>query len=162
MAPRRIRNRADLEALSPTEREDRAATLQAITLMREDPTISLTKAARRSGTSPRAIRRYAGDALERRGSRWTATEGDRLYRPMYVHSGGETIAVDVRGSYKAAELSDYHRALGHYVNTGDDQPLRAFFGKTVGVYEYETDLDVIDEMARRGQLDIESIYQLVD
>jgi len=162
MAPRRIRNRADLEALSPTEREDRAATLQAITLMREDPTISLTKAARRSGTGPQTVRRYAGDALERRGSLWTATEGDRLYRPMYVHSGGETIAIDVRGSHKAAELSAYHRAIGHYLHTGDEDLLRLFVGRTVAGVEYETDPDVIDEMARRGQLDIESIYQLVD
>lgn len=158
---KRVRNRRDLDALSPEEQDDRAGALRALTLMREDPTMSMTKAARRAGTTPQAVRRYAGDALERRGSRWSATRGDRLYRPMVVHSGGETVAINVRGSHKAAELSDYHRAVGHYLNTGDEEPLRRFAGKTVAGVEYETDPDVLDEMARRGQLDIESIYQVV-
>lgn len=158
---KRVRNRKDLEALSPKELEDRAAALRAITLKREDPAMSLTKAARRAGTTPQAVRRYAGDALERRGSRWSATRGDRIYRPMVVYSEGDVVPADVRGSHKAAELSDYHRAVGHYINIGDDEPLRRFTGKTVAGVEYETDPDVLDEMARRGQLDIESIYQVV-
>jgi hypothetical protein len=58
-------------------------------------------------------------------------------------------------------LSAYFHAVGHYLDTGDEEPLRAFQGKSVGSFEYETDPDVLDEMARRHQLDIESIYQLV-
>lgn len=158
---RRIRNRTDLERLSPTEREDRAAALRAITIKREDPRVSLTEAARRAGTSPQSVRRYAGEALERDGRRWVVTSGDRLYRPMVVYSGGEVVAVDVRGSRKAAELSAYHRAVGHYLDTGDEEPLQHFAGRTVAGVEYETDPDYLDEMARRGQLSIESIYQVV-
>jgi hypothetical protein len=157
----RVRNRRDLEGLSSEEREERAAALRAVTRMREDPTLSLSAAARIESIRPQSIHRYAGEALERQGSRWSVTAGDRLYRPMYVHSGGATITVDVRGSHKASELSAYHRAVGHYLRTGDDDALSRFTGKSVAGVEYETDLDLLDEMARRGQLDVESIYQLV-
>ncbi len=130
-------------------------------MMREHPDISLSEAARRAGTRPGAVHRYAGDALARRGTQWRVTSRDRIYRPMIIYSNGQVVPVDVRSSRKATEVSDYHRAVGHYLETGDEEPLRAFFGKSVSGFEYETDSDVLDEMGRRGQLDIESIYQLV-
>ena len=160
MARRRVRNRRDLEGLSPQEREERATALRAVTIMRQEG-VSLSEASRKAGTKPDLVKRHAGEALERRGSRWGVTEGDRIYRPMIVYSGGAVVPVDVRGSHKATELSDYHRAVGRYLDDGDEESLRAFYGKTVDGVEYETDPDVLDEMARRGQLDIESIYQLV-
>jgi hypothetical protein len=129
--------------------------------MRSDPGLSLSRAAANEGTTPRAVHRYAGDALERNGGRWHATHGDRLYRPMVVYSGGAIVDVDVRGSRKASELSAYHSAVRHYLDTGDEEPLKRFQGKSVGGFVYETDPDVLDEMARRRQLDTESIYRLV-
>jgi hypothetical protein len=159
--PRRVRNRRDLERLSEKQQRDRSDALLTVALMREDPRMSLTKASRRIGTRPETVRRYAGEALDRRGTRWTVTKGDRLYRAMFVNSGGEKVPVDVRGSRKASELSAYHRAVANYLATGEEEPLRAFAGKSVAGVEYETDLDVLDEMARRRQLNIESIYQFV-
>ncbi len=80
---------------------------------------------------------------------------------MIVFSAGTIVPVDVRGSRKASELRAYHEAVSKYLDTGDEEPLRRFTGKTVAGAEYETDPDVLDEMARRRQLTIESIYQLV-
>jgi len=158
---RLARNRADVASMPPRAQRERQAALRTVSLMREDHRLSLQDAAFRAATSPEAVLWYARPALERRGGRWVVTDADRLYRAMYVNSGGAQVHVDVRGSRKASELSAYHRAVSHYLDTGDNEALRHFVGKSVGGYEYDTDLDVLDEMARRGQLDIESIYQLV-
>ncbi len=128
--------------------------------MRRDG-LSLTAASRKAKTTPETVRRYAGLSIVRKGRRWTAEPGDRLVRKMYVFSGGQKVDVDVRGSRKASELSSYFSALNLYLNTGDDSRLRPFTGKSVAGFEYETDVDVLDEMARRGVPSIESIYQAV-
>ena len=78
-----------------------------------------------------------------------------------MRPNGRVAAVDVRGSRKASEVSTYHAVVRRYLETGNDDALRAFVGKTVGGVEYEADPDALDEMARRGQLTIESIYQTV-
>jgi hypothetical protein len=129
--------------------------------MRENPGMTMSDAAFRAGTTTEAVRWHVGEAIERRGGRLVAKSGDHLYRPMVVHSGGEVVLVDVRGSRKASEVGAYHSAVRHYLETGDEEPLRRFAGKTVAGFEYETDPDFLDEMARRGQLSIESIYQAV-
>jgi len=158
---RHIANRGDLERLPKAARDQRAKALQVISHLRENPTISLDEAARLAGTTPEAVTWHGGEALQRKGGRWRARAGDRIYRPMIVHSEGRTVAVDVRGSRKASEVSVYHRAVAHFLQTGDETVLRRFRGKSVAGHPYETDPGVLEEMARRGQLDVESIYQLV-
>lgn len=158
---RRVANRRDWGALPSKAREQRRGALKAVSLMREDPSLGLVEAARQSGASPESVRWYAGEALARRGGLWQATAGDRLYRPMIVYSNGKTVAVDIRGSRKASEVSRYHASVRHYLETGNDSDLQRFAGKTVVGLPLETDLFVLEEMARRHQLDIESIYQLV-
>jgi hypothetical protein len=121
---------------------------------------SLTAAARRAGTSPRTVKRYAGSDLGRVGGRYRIVR-DRAYRPMRVitNTGVEVIGVSRR---EASMLSRYRRAIGVYASTGEDAELRRFAGKTAGGYELETDLDVIDELAARGELDdyFHDIYEL--
>jgi hypothetical protein len=156
-----VRNRSEYKSLTDNEREARSRSLQAISIMRENPSISLSEAAHQAHTSPKTVRQYASEGLTPRGRIWLATPADRIYRPMVVYSAGEVTAVDVRGSRKASELSEYHQAVSDYLDTGDESGLRPFQGKSVAGVEYETDPDVLDEMARRNQLDIESIYQLV-
>jgi hypothetical protein len=129
--------------------------------MREDPTLSLSRAARQEGVSPEAVHRYAGQGLERHGSHWNVKAGDRLYRPMVVYSSGTITDIDVRGSRKASEVGAYHAAVRYFLATGDESALRRFEGRRVAGVVYETDPAVLEEMARRGQLDVDSIYQLV-
>ena len=123
--------------------------------------LSLNAAARKAKTTPETVRRYAGANLTLRNQRWQAVIADRAVRHMYVFSGGQLVNVDVRGSRKASEVSGYFSAVNHYLTTGDDSRLQPFVGKTVAGYEYETDLDAIDEIGRRGELSIESIYRSV-
>lgn len=108
-----------------------------------------------------AVRWWASPAVERRRNEWQVTPGDRLYRPMYAYSGGRVEPVDVRGSRVASTVGRYHSAVQRYLHTGDVSALARFAGTKVGGVELETDLDVIDEMARRGQFDFESIYRVV-
>ena len=143
-----------------TQRQARRRALNAVNEMRRED-LSLTAAARKAKTTPATVRRYAGDSLTLRNQRWEAVLADRKIRSMYVNTGGHVVPVKVRGSRKASELSAYHNAVGYYLATGEADRLQPFLGKSVGGLEYETDLDVLDEMARRGQLSIESIYQAV-
>ena len=156
-----IRNRRTLAALSPKAQGQRSSSLRVLSAMREDPSLSLSAAARREGVAPETVRRHAEPGLERHGRRWRATPADRLYRPMVVYSNGEIVEVDVRGSRKASELGAYHSAVGLFLATGDENALRRFEERRVGGVPYETDPRVLEEMARRGQLDMESIYQAV-
>jgi hypothetical protein len=61
----------------------RNRALDAVSKMRRNG-VSLTRAARDAGTTPDAVRRYAGSALERRGSRWVAKPSDRLLRRQFT------------------------------------------------------------------------------
>jgi hypothetical protein len=161
MTTKRISNKRALMALSPGEQELRRRSLRVISGMRENRKLGLNEAAKQEGVSPRTVHSYADDALEKRGGRWRAKPADRIYRPMIVYSDGKVVEVDVRGSRKASELGAYHAAVSVFLATGDEEALRPFEGRRVGGYAYETDPTVLEEMARRGQLDMESIYQLV-
>ena len=143
-AKRDVRSRADLEALPTAAREARTAALSAVSYLRHEPGLSLDDAARRAGTSPEVVRWYAPEALERRGNRTIARQADRLYRSMYVFSGGQRVPIDVRGSRAASQVGAYHQAVKHYLSTGDDRGLQRFHGKRVGGVEFETDLDEFD------------------
>jgi hypothetical protein len=112
-------------------------------------------------TTPESVAWHAREGVQRQGRGWVVRPADRLYRPMRVYSGGAIVPVDVRGSRKASEVAAYHLAVHHYLSQGDDSRLRAFAGKTVAGVEYETDLDILNEMVRRGEIGVESIYRLV-
>ena len=68
--------------------------------------------------------------------------------------------VEVRGSRVASLVGAHWSAIAHYLRTGDDSRLRRLEGKTVAGIPLETDPDVIDEWARRGELEIEDVYEL--
>lgn len=156
-----VRGRADLAALPPGARDARQRALDALAVARRGG-LSLADAARREGSSVDSLRWWLGDAVTRSGRGWAPTTSDRLFRPMYVYSAGRAVPVDVRGSRVASVVGAYHAAVRRYLSTGDDSSLAKFAGKRVGGVELETDLDVIDELARRGEFDFESIYRMVD
>ncbi|HUF97154.1 MAG TPA: hypothetical protein VMM60_03420 [Ilumatobacter sp.] len=154
-------SRTDLESLPPLAREARQRALDAIAVTRRER-VDFAEATRREGTSPDSATWWLGDAVHRRGGRWQVAAADRLFRAMYVYSGGRMKPVDVRGSRTASSIGRYHAAVRKYLNTGDATALSPFLGKSVGGVELETDLDVLDEMGRRGEFDFESIYRMVD
>ena len=157
----RIRNREELYNLPLQAQQQRTRSLRAISAMRENPRLTIEEAAALEGTTPEAMKWHVDQALTKKGGKWQAAKADRLLRPMFVNSGGQVVAVDVRGSRKASELSRYHSAVRRYLATGDESQLIDFEGKKVAGVPYETSPAALEEMARRNQLDIESIYQAV-
>jgi hypothetical protein len=158
---RHVGNRRDLDRLPREAQVQRARSLQVLSLKRANDQLSLADAAHQAGTTVDSVRWYAGYGLYSEAGHWQVRQGDRLYRRMHVYSNGRKLTIGVRGSHKASELSDYHHAVGIFLDTGEESLLRRFVGKSVAGVPYETDPDVLEEMARRGTLDMESIYELV-
>ncbi|MGI8559470.1 MAG: hypothetical protein ACR2ND_14400 [Solirubrobacteraceae bacterium] len=153
---RAIRSANSFAKLTRSQRATYQRTLDTLSGMRRGQ--SLTAAARHAGTTPRSVRRYAGATVKRSGSRYTLGR-DRMYRQMNVltNTGIEPVAVSRRES---KTLGRYWNAVGRYLHHGDSSELSQFRGVSVGGYELETALDVIDVLAARGQLDFEDIYEL--
>jgi hypothetical protein len=124
--------------------------------------ISLERAAVEVGTSIEAIQWYAPEAVYREGGRLRVRPADRVLRDLHVPSNGQLVSIDVRGSRKASEVSDYYNAVYRYLEYNEPEHLQRFEGKTVAGVPYETDTAVLEEMWRRGDLSVEDIYRLVD
>jgi hypothetical protein len=159
-APRAVRGSGALAALHPAEQEARRRALDALTYMREG--LSLSHAARRAGTTPAAVLRHAGRALDERvGGRYRARPADRLLRVMVVlGEGGVEHEVEVRGSRAASLVGEHWSAVGHYLRTGDESRLRRLAGRKVAGIPLEADADAIEEWARRGELEIDDVYEV--
>jgi hypothetical protein len=157
---RGIANRADLASLPAAAQQARSDALDVIALARRNG-INLAAASAHLGVPSAAVTFWGADAIADRRNGGHVTAADRMFRPMYVYSVGQATAVDVRGSRTASVIGRYHSAIGHYLKTGDESRLSRFNGQTVGGVELETDADVIDDLARRGRFDFESIYRMV-
>jgi hypothetical protein len=157
---RTVRSLADLEEMHPREREANRASFRALDLMRDG--LPFAQAVRRAGTTPAAVIRHVGPALQKRGGRWVARPTDRLLRVMAVlGEEGVQHEVTIRGSKVASLVGQHWSAINHYLNTGDDRRLRALRGKRVAGIVLETDPDAIDVWERRGELTVDDIYSLV-
>lgn len=157
---RNITNQIKLSDLPAKAQQQRHVALDALATARREG-VSLEQASRREGITPQAVAWWTGDAVTRSGGTWQVTGADRLLRPMYIYSDGQRVHTTVRGSRIASDIGRYHSAVGHYLNTGDDSRLRRFRGVTIQGVELETDPDVIDDLARRGVFEFESIYRMV-
>lgn len=153
---RAVRTARQFAALSSRQRAAYERTVEARRHMRAGD--SLTAAARRAGTSTRTVKRYAGSDLGKRGRRWRIAR-DRAYRPMRVltNTGVEVVDASRRD---ASTIGRHWGAVGRYLQHNDDSELRKLRGASINDYELETDLDVTDELAGRGELDFEEIYEL--
>jgi hypothetical protein len=123
----------------------------------------LSWAANRAGTTLDAVARHSPGAIERQPSgRYRVKPADRDVRIMPIVSGGVLYPrVAIRGSRQATLVGEHLSAIGAYLGTGDDGPLRRLKGKSVtGTlpdrrsyrFELETDLDEIAELAFSGEL----------
>lgn len=153
---RPIRTEKSFAKLTRRQRATYQRTLDTLSGMRRGQ--SLTAAAREAGTTPRTVRKYAGAAVKRPGSRYVLGR-DRMYRPMRVltNTGVEPVGVSRR---EARTIGRHWNAVKRWGIYQDSSELDKFRGVTVGGYELETDLDVIDELAGRGELEFEDIYEL--
>jgi hypothetical protein len=126
--------------------------------------MSLEAAAHRAATSPATVLRYVGAALRRTDEGWVAAPTDEFPRQLrFVFPDGSDF-ITVRGSEQASLISDYWRALGRFVEFGDDSELRKFAGRSVvdvngRRHPFITDRETLRPLVRSGQVSgFNSIY----
>ncbi|GAC1676705.1 MAG: hypothetical protein NVS9B8_18210 [Candidatus Limnocylindrales bacterium] len=130
--------------------EVRERAFDALALARRTG-ISLSQAARTTGTTRRTVLRHAGAGFQRDGRRWAPRPFDRMVREMTVLTPEGPITVAIRDSRTASLVAEHANAVRAYLRTGDEHRLdglrRGAFqlgGETIRLV---TDADVIDRLA---------------
>ena len=157
--------RPKLIFLEPTTRRGQEARRRAfdfLSFMRRHPDRSATEAARRSGTTLRNARKYAGSALELEDGYWTVRRTDRIPRDVLflTPKGYETL--HVTNSRDASRIAKYHNALRRYLLKRDSRELQGFVGKTIrsggADHPFLTDPATINRLVRGGAIHFLDIY----
>jgi hypothetical protein len=143
--------RRRLGALTASQERVYGRALHALRLS-QNAGMSVGQAAREAGTTVASMRRYLGDAIEKRDRRWHAKARNRLWRYVRVptESGMQRLAVSGRDADLARSYRD---ALWRYVHFDDDTGLAGLDGRSIGGCTLETDPARISELIDRGELD---------
>ncbi len=160
------RTAAQYIARPARQRESLQKSAHVLTAMRSEK-ISLAKAAREHGISPKTVRRYAGSAL-RKGSRGTyrARATDTILRALIIPTPEGLTEIATRDSRSASIVAEYANAVQVFLQTGDDSELRPFRGEHIIDAEGNripllTDLDELERLGAAGVLSFESLYAKV-
>ena len=161
-ATRRNRDR-DAIPRNARERESQKDALAALSLARR---VGLTRsqAARAERIRESTIQKWTGSAWQKRGRDWRPKRADRIRRPPLTVPGakGQRVAVSVRTSKAATQISRYHLALKEWLKTDDPSVLKPFRGKRVPYgkgLKFVTNPKKLRELKRAGLLDLDrSIY----
>ena len=172
--PGPITNRRRWDKLNDHERETyRRVRMAAAQSQSARNTYSPSRAAREQGTTLRSWLKYAPDSLERRpDGRWRVktAANDRLFRRIdIVSSGRGQITVDVHNSREAAIARDYGYDVRRYLSASRTKDRAAAAKRIQSDPRYRNrrgfaveidgealvlDMDEIDELAQRGQIDL--------
>jgi hypothetical protein len=107
--------------------------------MRNDPSLSLSHAAKQGGVKPETIKKYFPSALKKSNGRLRATKSDRYTVTLYVPDArGNSIPVKTRSSKDREALGQYLRDLGRFLR-GDRRALSRWRGRKVAGVELVTD-----------------------
>ena len=106
--------------------------------MRNDPTLSLSHAARLEGVKPETVKKYFPSALKKSNGRFQAAKSDRYTTTLYIPDAhGNSVAIKTRSSKDREALGQYLRDLGRYLR-GDRNALSAWHGKKIAGVELLT------------------------
>lgn len=160
-AAKRVADRRAYRRLRPSEREayDRVAT--AVTLTRHDR-LSLAEAARRAGTTPAAVRKFAGDAVVRdRGGRYRVTTHDSLLRRVWFLTPKGNVRLWLDDSDDATLVARYDNELKKWL-ANEPNHLADFSRRFVRAgrrrHHFVTDTEMLTDLEGRGKVSFESIY----
>lgn len=138
------------------------SALEAISLMRRDPALSISEAALRAGTTPDAVKRHVGAALHYSNGRLRAKAKDKLPRPMLFLTPRGYVTITTRDSEDASMIADYHNAVREYLASGSMRALQRFEGWYIeapeGEFDFVTDSKTISRLARAGSASFLDIY----
>ena len=160
-----IRGARELARLSERQREAWERAGSALALARREG-MSLRAAARKEKTTVGTVRRYYPSAVWHRGERgwWHATERDRAYRgEVHVITADGDLLLELRSSHTRSLASEHALAVKDYLDGRDREGrgLRLFRGRRIARHRLldDRDLDLIDELERRGELDWPDLYE---
>ena len=158
--PRRIvkPTTADLlERLTPDERETWGRVIYA--RRKNEAGMPMKQAAREAGTTPRTMKRWLGDGLQKSGGRWTINPDAEqfVYVKVPTTSGARTLPAN---RAEADLVREYRQEVWHVGGAKDPAELarreaqlrRKFEGRTVAGYELETDIAEINEQIDSGAI----------
>lgn len=117
--------------------------------------------ARKTGKSPSRIAKQVGisfntvqthtNAFKKVNGRWVAKRFDKISRPMLTSEKGKLHSIPISDSRHARTLGQYHNAVKHFLNTGDDSKLKKFSKKQIRdssgkLHSFETDPKLVLEI----------------
>jgi len=150
-----------LDALTHAKEDAYHRVLDALAISRRE-NIAPSKAAKRSGTTLKTMRKYASSVLEERAGRFYVKPSDRLPRRMRMLTPKGEVIVHTTSSRTATLIAEYNNALREYVLTRDTTELKRFASKTVRSrgeqYAFATDTRTLDRYVRAGAVHFVDIY----
>lgn len=158
--PARRRKTIYLKALSNVKENAYRRVLDAIGLKRRNPSLSVSRAAKASGTTIKTMRKYAASVFENRGRALDVTPSDQLVRRMRMLTPKGEVKVVVTDSRTATEISDHYNALKK--RHQNPELLKPFEDKVVvsdgRVYKFATDPETINRLFRAGAVHVLGVY----
>jgi uncharacterized protein YaaR (DUF327 family) len=150
-----------LDVLTGAKEDAYYRVLDALGISRRE-NISPSKAAKRSGTTLKTMRKYASSVLEERSGRFYVKPSDRLPRRMRMLTSKGEVIVHTTSSRTATLIAEYNNALREYVLTRDTTELKRFASKTVRSggeqYTFATETRTLDRYVRAGAVHFVDIY----
>jgi hypothetical protein len=146
-----------ISRLSERSYAARDRSLHVLAAMRDDPTLSLSHAAKLEGVKPETVKKYFPSALKKSNGKLRATKSDRYTETLYIPDAqGNPVPVKTRSSKDREALGHYLRDLGRYLR-GDRDALSRWRGRKVAGVELVTDERAI--MAMEPALSDFSLYR---
>jgi len=148
----------------PEQSQDRWNRVAHVISKMRSEGISLSKASREFGVSPRTVTRLGTSALRKRSNgRYAAKSHDRLLRVLLIPTTQGSIEIAVRDSHQASQLAEYWNAVRRYLQTGDVSGIDKFRGKRITDANGKrvallTDPNELDRLASAGAFSFESLY----
>lgn len=158
--PKGLRKIIHLEALSNVKADAYRRGLDAIGLKRRNPSLSLSKAAKASGTTLKTMRKHVAPALVKTGRKMDVTPTDRLTRSMRMLTPRGEVSVVTKDSRTASLISEHFNALRNLKQ--NPTALDQFKGKAIrsggSSYEFVTDVANANRLIRAGAVHFLDIY----
>lgn len=148
------------------QRESLLKTAHVLTTMRREE-ISLRRAAREHGVSPKTVQHYAGAALRKTAKgTYKVRARDTMLRPLVLPTSGGLAEVVTRDSRSTSMAAEYSNAVQVFLQTGDDTELQRFRDQVIADADGNripllTDLDELERLGAAGVLSFESLYAKV-
>lgn len=148
--------------------QTKARATRALLALRRIPELTLAQAAKKAGTTPAAVRRYADGNLERQGRRVGVKANDSLTARMSIISSNGSIERAVKGSKQRSLIGEHSAAVSNALavpSRATLRELRSYRGRSVKLadgtrVELLWDPEDLTRLARLGRLHHGSPYDV--